>query len=89
MPLRPARVDRVVDVTRPVAVEWDTKTALLVATRWGLVLVQREARWTWYRWVMAGRWWSVTVELRREVPQAKREAARLIRVCRERYRRSG
>lgn len=86
MSVSPARIDRVVDVTRPVALDVDAGTAV-VATRWGLVLVQRERGWTWYRWMMAGRLWSVTTEMARDERQAQREAARLIHASRERCRR--
>jgi hypothetical protein len=82
-----ARVDDVVTVTRPVTIATDARTQQLVATRHGLVLVQREAVWTWYRWVMAGQWWGVTVARPRTERQARREAARLMAACRERYRR--
>lgn len=84
----PARLDRRVTVTRPVTVETDAGTQQLVATRWGLVLAQREAGWTWYRWMMAGEWWSVTVDVPRTEAQVRREAARLIHVSREKCRRS-
>lgn len=87
MPLTPARLDRVVAVTRPTVVETDVATQMLVATRLGLVLVQRERGWTWYRWGWAGRWWSATVDVAREPKQAQREAGRLIRACRARTTR--
>lgn len=87
MKRRAARIDRVVMVTRPVALEVDAQTATVVATRWGLVLVQREEGWTWFRWVMAGRSWSVTVDRALAPPVAMRVAARLMGKVLERYRR--
>jgi hypothetical protein len=85
MPLTPGRVDRRVAVTRSVALEPEAGREV-VATRTGLVLVTREARWTWYRWMLAGELWSVVVERPRTAAQAQREGARLYRAARERYR---
>ena len=87
MPLGPVRVDRVVDVTRAVLLAPQAGRRIVV-TRWGLVLVTEQRGWTWYRWVMAGRWWSVTQE--GPVPSARvltRRAAVLLRQARERARR--
>jgi hypothetical protein len=87
VPLTPGRVDRRVAVTRSVALEPEAGREV-VATRTGLVLVTREARWTWYRWMLAGELWSVVIEVPRTQAQAQREGARLYRAARERWRRA-
>lgn len=86
MPARRARIDDVVDVTRPTTIALARDTQVVI-TRFGIVLADRQRDWTWYRWVMAGQWWSVTVSLARSERQATREAMRLIQACRERFQR--
>lgn len=82
---RRTRIDRVVLVTRPVTLAWEGPLAVVV-TRWGVVVVARHEDWTWYRWVMAGRWWSVSVAVGRTAGQAAREGQRLIRESQARAR---
>jgi len=80
MPHTPARIDRRLAVKRSSTI--DLAADLVVVTRLGIVLVGRQAGWTWYRWVLAGELWSVTVERDRTPAQAIREATRLLRRAR-------
>lgn len=82
---RRAQVDRVVEITRAAVVEIDAGTRVVV-TRHGLVLVDRLERWTWYRLVIGGQWWSLTVSAKRDERQAAREAGRLARAVLERLK---
>jgi hypothetical protein len=85
MPGVTVRVDRVSAATRAVLLAPDPVRQVVV-TRHGLVLVNRERGWTWYRWVMAGRLWAVTVDAPRSARRAQIDAQTLVRQCRETHR---
>lgn len=82
---KPALIDEVVPITRPVLLGREAWQQIVV-TRWGVVVVDARAGWTGYRFVVGESWWSVWKGGVKTQRQIVREAARLLRVARLRER---
>jgi hypothetical protein len=80
-------LDRRVEVPKSVLLEPDAEREVVV-TPWGIVLVNRQRGWTWYRWMMAHWFHSVTVEAPGRVSDRRmvKQAHVLMRDSRERAR---